>query len=287
MSVAQHSSVTKAAKALFLAQPTVSTQIAKLAEAMECQLFEQVGKRLFLTDTGEEVLRATQDLFSVMDNLEMRLAKRSGLSIGSLRISVVTTAKYLIPSWLGEFCKQYPNIEPELQIGNRAEIIQRLKQNLDDLYVFSHPPSELDIEADFLTKNPLVVIAKKDHPLGREKKITWQQLEQERLLIREQGSGTRFAIERFFDAHKLKLQKPVTIASNEAIKECVMAGLGVAIISRYVLNHIAPGNLIELPVEHFPIPNSWYWVVPKGKHQSPATEAFQRYVKGQIDEAST
>jgi DNA-binding transcriptional LysR family regulator len=284
MSVAQHSSVTKAAKALFLAQPTVSTQIAKLADALECQLFEQVGKRLFLTDTGEDVLRATQDLFSVMDNLEMRLAKRSGLSIGSLRISVVTTAKYLIPSWLGEFCKQYPNIEPELQIGNRAEIIQRLKQNLDDLYVFSHPPSELDIEADFLTKNPLVVIAKKDHPLGREKKITWQQLEQERLLIREQGSGTRFAIERFFHAHKLKLQNPVTIASNEAIKECVMAGLGVAIISRYVLNHIAPGNLIELPVENFPIPNSWYWVVPKGKYQSPATEAFRLYVKGQIDE---
>jgi DNA-binding transcriptional LysR family regulator len=286
MSVAEHASVTNAAKALFLAQPTVSTQIAKLAAALECQLFEQVGKRLFLTDTGEDVLRATKDLFSVMDNLEMRLAKRSGLSIGSLRISVVTTAKYLIPNWLGGFCKQYPNIEPELQIGNRAEVTQRLKQNLDDLYVFSHPPSELDIDAEFLTENPLVVIAKKGHHLGGEKGVCWHQLEQERLLIREQGSGTRFAIERFFQAHKLNLQHPVTIASNEAIKESVMAGLGIAIISRHALNHMAPGNLIELPVTGFPIPNSWYWVMPKGKYQSPATEAFQQYVKRQINDTS-
>lgn len=278
MTVAEHSSVTLAAKALYLAQPTVSTQIAKLADALECQLFELVSKKLYLTDTGQEVLDATRSMFAVMDELEMRLAERVGLSVGRLRISVVTTAKYLIPKWLGEFCQQYPNIEPEFQIGNRAEIIQRLKHNMDDLYVFSNPPSELEISADFLTKNPLVVIAKQDHRLKDKRHINWQELVGERLLMREKGSGTRYAIEAFFKQQGMKMQNPTTIASNEAIKESVMAGLGIAILSRHALSHMAPGNLIELPVINFPIPNSWYWVLPKGKHVSTAANAFQTYV---------
>jgi DNA-binding transcriptional LysR family regulator len=278
MTVAQYTSVTLAAKALHLAQPTVSTQIAKLAQALDCQLFELVSKKLYLTDTGQEVLDATRAMFDVMDNLEMRLAARSGLSVGRLKISVVTTAKYLIPSLLGEFCQAYPNIEPEFQIGNRAEIIQRLKQNLDDLYVFSNPPRELDITTDFLTKNPLVVIAKQGHPLKEKESILWEELYGERLLMRENGSGTRYAIEAFFKENRIKMQNPITIASNEAIKESVMAGLGIAIISQHALNHMAPGNLIELPVHGFPIPNSWYWVLPKGKHVSNAAMAFREHV---------
>jgi DNA-binding transcriptional LysR family regulator len=284
MAVAERSSVTKAANALHLAQPTVSTQIGRLADALQCKLFEQVGKQLFLTDAGKDVLKATRELFDVMANLEMRLAQRAGLSIGQVRISAVTTAKYIIPDWLGRFCEQFPEVEPEFQIGNRAEVIQRLKQNLDDLYVFSHPPKELDIEAQLLTENPLVVIAKRDHPLGKRKKISWQELEHERLLMREVGSGTRYAIEKFFQLHNLTMQRPVTIASNEAIKESVVAGLGISILSRHALKHMAPGNLIELPVQNFPIPNSWYWVTPRGKQASPAAAAFRQFVEGDVGE---
>lgn len=278
MMVAEYLSVTAAAKALHLAQPTVSTQIAKLASALDVTLFEQVGKQMYLTDTGKEVLKSARAMFEVMDNLEMQLAQRQGLSVGQLRISVVTTAKYLIPQLLGEFCAKYPDIEPEFQIGNRAEIIQRLKQNLDDLYVFSNPPVELDIEAEFLTENPLVVIAKQDHPLTKHTDISWNMLESERLLMRENGSGTRYAIERFFNQHGLRMQQPVTIASNEAIKESVMAGLGIAILSRHALNHMAPGNLSSLQVQSFPIPNSWYWVLPKGKKISTVAAAFKAHV---------
>jgi DNA-binding transcriptional LysR family regulator len=287
LTVAEHASVTLAANSLHLAQPTVSTQIAKLAQSLNVRLFEQVGKQLYLTDIGKEVRDSARELFSVMDNLEMRLAKREGLSLGQLRISVVTTAKYLIPNWLGEFCQQYPNIEPEFQIGNRAEIINRLKQNLDDLYVFSNPPSEQDIQAEFLTENPLVVIAKKDHRFGGSSEINWQEIEGERLLIREIGSGTRYAIEHFFNKHDMQMKHPVTIASNEAIKESVMAGLGIAIVSRHALNHMAPGNLIELPVKHFPIPNSWYWVLPSGKVSSPAAEAFRAHVAHKLRQCHT
>jgi DNA-binding transcriptional LysR family regulator len=278
MAVAEYSSVTLAAQALHLAQPTVSTQISKLAQALDCQLFELVSKKLYLTDTGREVLDATRSMFDVMDNLEMALAARDGLSVGRLKISVVTTAKYLIPNLLGEFCQAYPNIEPEFQVGNRAEIIQRLKQNLDDLYVFSNPPRELDITTDFITKNPLVVIAKQDHRLKDKKSILWSELHGERLLMREKGSGTRYAIEAFFRQNGMEMQSPITIASNEAIKESVMAGLGISIISQHALSHMALGNLIELPVKDFPIPNSWYWVLPKGKHVSNAAMAFREHV---------
>lgn len=278
-SVAEHRSVTKAANALHLAQPTVSTQLARLAEALNLTLFEQVGKQLFLTATGDEVLSSTRELFSVMDNLEMKLAQREGLALGQLKISVVTTAKYLVPALLGEFCHRYPDIEPEFHIGNRAEIIQRLKQNADDIYVFSNPPRNLEIDAEFITENPLVVIAKNEHPLAHRKHLAWHDLASHRVLIREQGSGTRYAIERFFDKHQLSLDRPVTIASNEAIKESVMAGLGISIVSRHALNHMAAGNLVELDVKHFPIPNSWYWVTPKGKHISPIVNAFKAHVK--------
>ncbi len=284
MTVAELGSVTEAANTLFLAQPTVSTQIARLADALQCKLFEKVDKQLYLTDAGEDVLIATRQLFEVMGSLEMRLAERAGLSIGKLRISAVTTAKYLIPDWLGRFCEQFPQIEPEFQIANRADIIKRLQQNMDDWYVFSHPPKELDITAELITENPLVVIAKSDHPLGNNTRIKWSQLANERFLIREVGSGTRFAIESFFDQHDLELNNVVTIASNEAIKESVVAGLGISILSRYALKHMAPGNLIELPVDGFPIPNSWYWVAPKGKQASPIAAAFRQFVEGDLRE---
>jgi DNA-binding transcriptional LysR family regulator len=282
MSVAENLSVTKAANALHIAQPTVSTQLSRLSDSLKLQLFEQVGKQLYLTEMGKEVLNSTRELFAVMDNLEMRLAKHEGLSLGQLKISVVTTAKYLIPSFLGDFCQLYPNIEPEFHIGNRADIIARLQQNKDDVYVFSNPPKELDIESHYITENPLVVIAKQDHPLAQVKQIDWQQLNGERIIMRETGSGTRYAVERFFAKHQLEISRPITIASNEAIKESVMAGLGISIVSRHALHHMAAGNLTELDVKLFPIANTWYWVRPKGKHSSPIVETFKQYVQKQM-----
>lgn len=276
--VAERLSVTEAAHALHLAQPTVSTQLARLAEALQVQPFEQIGKRLYLTDVGEELLASTRELFDVLDRLEMRLARRAGLSIGRLRLGVVTTAKYLVPALLGPFCRAHPQVEVELQVGNRADIRQRLQSNLDDLYVFSHPPSELDIEAQWLTDNPLVVIAPQDHALARRRHLRWGDLAGERLLMREQGSGTRHAIERHLAQQGWSLGRTLTIASNEAIKEAVLSGLGLAILSRHALTHMAPGNLVELPVEGFPIPNSWYLVTPRGKQLSPIAQAFREHL---------
>ncbi|WP_026375836.1 LysR family transcriptional regulator [Aestuariibacter salexigens] len=283
-SVADCGSVTDAAKTLHLAQPTVSTQLAKLAQTTQTALFEQVGKKLYLTDAGQELLEASRDLFAVLENLEMRLAKRAGLSFGHLRLSAVTTSKYLVPTWLGSFCRLYPSIEPEFNVGNRAEIIARLRQNLDDFYIFSHPPRELDINAQPITDNPLVLIAPQDHPLANQADLTWSDLRNERFLIREQGSGTRFAIEGFFKEYGAPHLRPLTIASNEAIKESVVAGLGIAIISRHALSHMAPGNLVELQVKELPIKSRWYLVTPQGKVASPAAQAFYEHVNRLLDD---
>lgn len=273
LEVAERLSVTEAARALHLAQPSVSTQIAKLEKALGMKLFEQLGKRLYLTDAGSEVQSGAREIFDALDRLEMRLAQLNGLTVGQLRIGAVTTAKYLVPRLLGPFCRQYPQVEVQLSIANRSEVIRRLESNRDDLYVFSQPPKNLDVEAIPLAENPLVVIAPAGHRFTGQR-ISWDQLAAEPFLSREAGSGTRLAIEEHFARFGWSLKPHMTIDSNEAIKESVAAGLGIAILSRHTLIHTAPGNLVELDVAGFPILNRWYLVRWRTKNPSPVAQAF-------------
>lgn len=277
--VAERLSVTEAAHALHLAQPSVSTQLAKLEDALGLALLERLGKRLHLTAAGKEVLQGARELFEALDRLEMRLSQLDGLTAGQLRLGVVTTAKYLVPRLLGPFCKTYPEVEIEFNISNRSEIIHRLSDNRDDLYVFSQPPQHLDIVATPLADNPLVVIAQAGHPLAKKHHLRWEDLANEPFISREAGSGTRRAIEEHFARFGWTLTPKMTIESNEAIKESVAAGLGIAILSRHTLIHTAAGNLVELPVEQFPIPNRWYLVHWRGKQLSPVALAFQQFVR--------
>jgi len=278
LAVAERLSVTEAARALHLAQPSVSTQLAKLEQALGLDLFEQLGKRLYLTDAGREVQAGAREIFDALDRLEMRLAQLNGLTTGQLKLGAVTTAKYLVPRLLGPFCRQYPQVEVELNIANRSEVIRRLEDNRDDLYVFSQPPQHLDLESVPLADNPLVVIAPAGHRFTGQR-IRWEQLATEPFLSREPGSGTRLAIEEHFARFGWLLKPQMTIESNEAIKESVAAGLGIAILSRHTLIHTAPGNLVELDVEGFPIPNRWYLVRWRTKSPSPAAQAFARFAE--------
>jgi LysR family transcriptional regulator, low CO2-responsive transcriptional regulator len=276
--VAERLSVTEAAHALHLAQSSVSSQLGKLQQALGLSLFEQIGKRLYLTDAGHEVLHSTRELFDALDRLEMRLGQLHGLTAGQLRLGVVTTAKYLVPRLLGPFCQAHPDVEVQFNVANRSEVIRRLQENLDDLYVFSQPPEHLDIQATPLADNPLVVIAPARHPLAGRRNLRWEDLADQRFISREAGSGTRRAIEEHFARCGWALKPHMTIESNEAIKESVAAGLGIAILSRHTLVHTAPGNLVELQVEQFPIPNRWYLVRWRSKPASPVAEAFSRFV---------
>lgn len=196
--IVRYGSYTRAAEELFLTQPTVSMQIKKLTDAVGLPLFEQIGKKIYLTDAGKELHEMNQDIFKRFERFEMIAADMKGMKAGKLRLAVVTTAKYFVPRLLGMFCRQYPGIEVSLKVSNRAHILERLTNNQDDLYVLGQPPKELDVIAETFLKNQLVALASVDHPLANEKGIALKRIVKEPFLSRESGSGTRIATERFF-----------------------------------------------------------------------------------------
>jgi DNA-binding transcriptional LysR family regulator len=196
--IAKHGSFTRAAEELFLTQPTISQQMKQLTKAVGLPLFEQIGKRLYLTNAGKEVLEVCRDISERLSQMEMTLADLKGLKQGNLRLAVNTTAKYFVPRLLGTFRHRYPGINISLQVTNRQQVLERLNENLDDLYVLGQPPSSIDVILRPVVENPLVAIAPHNHPLAQEKNIPLQRLAQEPFIMREPGSGTRIVVERFF-----------------------------------------------------------------------------------------
>nr|WP_313890592.1 LysR substrate-binding domain-containing protein [Aetokthonos hydrillicola] len=203
--IARSGSFTRAAEELFLTQPTVSQQIKQLTKAIGMPLFELVGKRLYLTDAGKEVLKVCRDISEKLSEMEMTLADLKGLKQGNLRLAVTTTAKYFVPRLLGPFRQRYPGIKIFLKVTNRRRLIDRLAENLDDLYILGQPPAHLDISLCPFLENPLVVIAPHNHPLAKEKNISLQRLGEEPFIMREAGSGTRMAVESFCAKHGVSL----------------------------------------------------------------------------------
>lgn len=274
-SIARHLSFTRAAEELHLTQPTVSMQIKKLADEADLPLFEQVGKKIYLTDAGRELYSACRDIFERMDRLNMSFAEMKGVKKGRLRLTVITTAQYFAPELLGGFCQQYPGIEVSLEVTNREEALARLTNNDDDLYILGQPPRELDVVSVPFLENPLVVVARRDHPLARAKAIPLRRLAEEPFLVREPGSGTRAAFERLMKRHGLKVRVKMEIGSNEAIKHAVAGGLGLAVLSRHSLRFTDTRRpLAILDVQQFPIQRYWYIVHPAAKQLSVVARAF-------------
>ncbi|PSB32518.1 LysR family transcriptional regulator [Chlorogloea sp. CCALA 695] len=277
--VARSGSFTKAAEEMFLSQPTVSQQIKQLTKAVGIPLFEQIGKRIYLTDAGKEVLSVCKDISEKMSQLEMTLADLKGLKQGNLRLAVITTAKYFVPRLLGQFRHRYPGIKIALQVTNRKQVLDRLSENVDDLYILGQPPEGLDINLRPILENALVAIAPSDHPLAGEKNIPLQRLAQEPFIIREAGSGTRMAVEQFFAENRVEMNVEMEIGSNEAIKHAIVGGLGISVLSRHVLAlEGTKGPLTILDVEGFPIQRHWYIVYPSTKQLSVVASTFLEYL---------
>ena len=277
--IARSGSFTRAAEELFLTQPTVSQQIKQLTKAVGLPLFEQVGKRLYLTDAGQEVLKVCRDISERLSQMEMTLADLKGLKQGNLRLAVITTAKYFVPRLLGPFRHRYPGINISLQVINRQRVLERLSENLDDLYILGQPPSNLDINLRPVLENPLVVIAPHNHPLAQEKNIPLQRLAEEPFIMREAGSGTRMAVEYFFEENRVTINVEMEIGSNEAIKQAIVGGLGLSVLSRHALAlEGTKGPLTILDVEGFPIQRHWYIVYPASKQLSVVARTFLQYL---------
>lgn len=272
-------SFTRAAEELFITQPTVSSQIKHLTSVVGLPLFEQIGKRLYLTEAGKELMNTCQDIFHRLDNFEMKIADLKGTKQGKLRLGVITTAKYFIPRILGSFCEEYPGIDVSLNVTNHQQMERRMLENQDDLYILSKPPEDLDLSSQPFLENPLVAIARIDHPLATEKNIPISKLTGEPFIMREEGSGTRAAVEELFALNRVHVAVRLELGSNEAIKQAIAGGLGISVLSQHTLisqNH-SP-ELTILDVQHFPIRRRWYVAHLSGKRLSVIAQAFLEYL---------
>jgi DNA-binding transcriptional LysR family regulator len=275
--VARLESVSRAAETLHLTQPAVSLQMKSLAEAIGQRLTEPTGRRIRLTQAGRDLAEACRELAAVWSTFEARLDDVAALRRGRLRVSVVTTAKYFLPKALGRFVKQHPGIEVELDVQNREGVLERLKQRVDDLYVMSAPPYDEAIVAEPFLGNPLVVIAPRDYRSPRAA-LSLADLARERFLLRESGSGTRMVVDEHLSREGVRLAQRMTVGSNEAIKQAVAGGLGLAIVSRHALSQGDLAEIKVLRVRGFPIEREWYVVHWHDQHLSAAAEAFRRYL---------
>lgn len=277
--VARHSSFTRAAEELFLTQPTVSMQVKQLSKAVGMPLFEQVGKRLYLTEAGKELYTTCREIFDRLSQFEISIADLKGLKQGTLRLSVVTTAKYVIPRLLGPFCQRYPGIDVSLTVTNHERVIDNLADNRDDLYILSQPPDDMDVAVHPFMENPLVVLAWRNHPLAHEKDIPLKRLAEETFIMREPGSGTRKSIQQLFEEEGLELKVKLDLGSNEAIKQAIAGGLGISVLSIHTLAlEGIDSPLTILDVEKFPIQRHWYIIYPAGKQLSIIAKTFFDYL---------
>ncbi len=270
---------TRAAEALHLTQPTVSMQIKKLNEAIGCPLLEQVGRHIHPTAAGTEVYEAAQDILKRMQSLGEATSELELVVKGPLRIAVITTAKYFMPHLLGAFITSYPEVEPILKVTNRSRVLERLRSNEDDLLIMGQVPDDIAVEAHPFIDNELVVVANASHPLTKCSDITLQQLHKERFLAREAGSGTRLAINRLFAEQGLNIQPYMELGSSEAIKQAVMAGLGISVLSRHNLRlELEHKHIAILDVKGFPLFYRWYAVHLKGKQLSLVSRTFLNFL---------
>jgi DNA-binding transcriptional LysR family regulator len=277
--VAHHLSFTRASKALHLTQPAVSMQIKQLEEEVGLPLFEQVGKKVFLTDAGEEMQRYAGSILETLDEAREVFDEMRGLERGRLRIAVASTANYFVPQLLATFCQRYPGVRISLDVTNRKRLLDALAENETDLVIMGKPPSGMDLVAESFMDNPLVAISPPGHPLASEKNIPLKRLQEETFLVREKGSGTRSATERFFVEHGLSLPSTMEMSSSEAIKQGVEAGLGFGLLSLHTLEmELALKRLVVLDVRELPILRKWYIMHRAGKRLSVVAQGFKDFV---------
>ena len=278
--VASHGSFTKAAEELFITQPTVSNQMKQLTQTVGMPLFEQIGKQLYLTDIGGELLASCQEIFEQLDRFEMIVADIKGTKQGRLRLAVVTTAKYFVPRILGYFCQKYPKVDVALEVTNHQNITRRMLENQDDLYILSQPPEDIPLCSKALMNNPLVLVANKNHPLAEKKNIPIKRLTDEAFILREQGSGTRKAVQQLFAQHKISVKVRLELNSNEAIKQAIAGSLGISVLSEHTLyRESSQLELTTLDVQGFPIQRQWYVSYLDGKQLSVIAQAFLEYIQ--------
>ncbi|ATX81759.1 DNA-binding transcriptional regulator, LysR family [Mariprofundus ferrinatatus] len=277
--VVEQNSYTEAAKALFMTQPAVSMQIKQMEEQIGLPLFEREGKQIRLAEAGSELLHYARNIRQQLEEAALMLDELKGLKRGKLHLTMASTANYFAPQLIAAFHHQYPGAQVTLDVTNRAGLLNALDNNSTDMAIMGRPPGGHRLVGIPFTDNPLVVIAAPTHPLAKRKHIPLKELADEPFIVRERDSGTRMAAEKFFAAHDLQLTTGMEMNRSEAIKQAVMAELGLGIVSLHTIEmELALKRLVILNVEDFPIMRHWHIVYRKGKRFAAIPKAFKNYV---------
>jgi len=278
--VARRLSFTQAAQELHLSQPAVSMQIKQLESNVGLALLEQSGKKLFLTEAGREMYQYSRIISDQLEQADSVFEQLKGLERGKLKVAVASTASAFATRMLALYKQNYTGITVQLDVTNRAVLLTQLAENEKELVIMGRPPENQELEFTPFSENPLVMVASPNHPLASHKgTIPLEQIQHESFVTREQGSGTRIAMKRFFDEHTIKLKTTMEMNENESIKQAVQAQLGLGIVSIHTLElELETKKLMVLNVEHFPIMRHWYLVHRKNKRLSPAASAFKEFV---------
>jgi len=279
-SVARHLSFARAADELHLSAPAVSMQIKELERQVGLPLFDRTGRSVSLTTVGEYVLAHARRVLSVMKDAEDMVASFRGLQGGQLNVGMVSTAKYFLPRMLAQFRAEHPRVELRLQVGNNRSQLVALMQNNDvELTIMGRPPRELATRAEPFAPHPHVLVTAVDHPFARMERVPAEALAGEGFIVREPGSGTRAALDEFMHAHRINMPVVMVMDSNEAIKQAVMAGMGVSLLSLHTLGLELQHGMIATPeVEGLPVMRRWHVVHKLAKTLSPAAQALRQFV---------
>jgi LysR family transcriptional regulator, low CO2-responsive transcriptional regulator len=276
---ATNRSFSKAAEYLHLTQPGVSMHIKELEANAGLPLFERIGRKLYVTEAGQELLARTREILRALKDAEDTLDGLRGLRRGRINLAVVSTAKYFVPRLLASFGRDFPELEIRLAVNNRNSVIGQLVANEVDLAIMGRSPQSLDTVAEPFAQNPHVIIAAPDHPLAARRRILVETVAKENFIVREPGSGTRLAMQQFFDEFRLVCNVGMEMASNETIKQAVMAGMGISFISRHTIDlEIQTHRLVVLDVRGTPVIRQWHVAHLAKKRLSPTAVAFKEFV---------
>jgi LysR family transcriptional regulator, low CO2-responsive transcriptional regulator len=278
--VARHLSFARAAEELRLTAPAVSMQIKELETEVGLPLFDRSSRKVSLTMVGEYVLAYTQRVLAAMRDAEDMVARFRGLKTGVLDVAMVSTAKYFLPRLLVRFRDEHPGIEVRLQVGNnREEVVALMREGSVELAVMGRPPQNWPSRAEPFAMHPHSLVTSVEHPFARMEKVSARSLMTEGFIVRESGSGTRAAFDEYMEAHQMMPRIVMQMSSNEAIKQAVMAGMGVALLSLHTVGLELEHQLIAAPeTEGLPVMRRWHVVNTLAKTLSPAAEAFRYFV---------
>lgn len=279
--IVEKESITKAANELFLSQPAVSIQLKNLQDQFEIPLTEVIGRKLYITEFGKELAKSSSKILEEVHDIKHKVMAYKGHISGKLRFSVVSTAKYVIPYFLTDFIHQYEAVDLNIDVTNKAMVIESLERNEVDFAMVSVLPEKLNIERIELLQNKLFLVGNK-RPLNEKKYLENKQIEELPLIFRENGSATRQAMEDFIDKNQLIVKKKLELTSNEAVKQAVIAGLGYSIMPIIGIGReLRSKELFIIPMKQLPIITEWNLIWLKNKKFSPAAEAFIKFLNSE------